>query len=107
MDPSLWSHANPAKSAVRVEQKETERAMLAFLRASASNQGRSRQQVMAFIDDLRRRMNEEDDEKRISPNQARNLLKPIKLALELNEVSLPWRKMMRMIPPDRRSNPTS
>jgi hypothetical protein len=50
--------------------------------------------VCAFIDDLKRRMEETDRDKRITSGQAKNLLKPLRLGLELNEVPLPWKKML-------------
>ena len=98
MDPALWSHGNPTRLAAEAERIETERAMLAFIRAGAKDPGKVRQQVLSFIDYLRRRMNDKDASKRITSAQARNLLKPIKLALEMNEVALPWKKFLRVIP---------
>lgn len=103
MDPEFWSHANPTQSVVDREKRETERAMLAFIFDAGKDPKKARNQVLAFIDDLKRRMNEKDSNNRITPATAKNLLKPIKLALELNEVALPWKKFQRVIPPGSRS----
>lgn len=103
MNPALWSHHNPTAEMVKVERRETDRAMLAFLQESRKDPAKARQQVMAFIDDLKRRTEDSDRSKRITSGQARNLIKPIRLGLELNEVALPWKKMIRLIPPTVRS----
>ena len=103
MDPKLWSHGNPSQAVVATERKETERAMRAFISASTKDVARAKREVLAFIDALKARMTSEDRSRRITSGQARNLLKPVKLALELNEISLPWKKLMRLVPPDARS----
>ena len=66
MDLALWSNKNPTKAAAEAEGRETERAMVAFIRASTKDPAKARQQVLSFIDDLKRRMNEKDSSKRIT-----------------------------------------
>lgn len=50
-----------------------------------------------------RALNEKVAKKEIGPTEARRRITPIKLALDLNEVSLPWRKIMRLLPAEKRS----
>lgn len=103
MDPKLHKHKPGPSYVVEAERRETNRAMIAMIQAGIADSKKLKIQVIAFTYELRKRMDSEDGAKRIKPGQARNLLKPIKLALDMNEVVLPWKKMMRLIPSENRS----
>jgi hypothetical protein len=55
--------------------------------------------VLRFI----RMLNERVAKGELGPAEVRRRLTPIKLALEMNEVAIPWKKMMRLLPAEKRS----
>ena len=100
VDPRLMCHRRGVnKMVVPRERLEIERGMRVFVERSVAEPGFALSLVLRFVEAQKRRV----AEGLVSPATVRNCLKPIKLALELNDVTLPWKKVMRLIPSCGRS----
>lgn len=99
VNPKLMHHAKgPNPLEVRLERGEIERGMKAFIQRSMSDPKFARALVVKFVEMERGRV----DSKEIGANHLRNSLKPIRLALELNEVPVSWKNIMRLVPKAQR-----
>ena len=100
VDPKLMCHRRGVnKMVVPRERLEIERGMRVFVEKSIADPSFALNLIIRFVEAEKKRI----AEGLISPATVRNALKPIKLALELNDVSLPWKKVMRLIPSCGRS----
>lgn len=85
VDPKLMHHKTGPGFAVEKERAEIRKGMENFIRNAISDPRGAKAMVLKFISAERQRI----DRKEIGPDHLVCSLKPIKLALDLNEVALP------------------
>ena len=93
VDPKLMHHKTGPGFAVERERGEIRKGMEGFIRDASRNPKAAKATVLRFISSQKQRI----DKKEIGPEHLKGCLKPVKLALDLNEVALPWKNMMRLV----------
>ncbi len=69
-----------------------------FVKRAKQKKGFAEGKILDFIRKQRGRA----ENKQISGSHLRNMLKPVRLLLEMNDIALNWRKIMKFAPPTRR-----
>ena len=102
VDPKLMHHMSGVnKMVIPRERAEIRRGMERFIDDSFKDPARTKNLVIRFVQKELGRV----DRKELSPATLRMELKPIKLALDMNEVAIPegsWKKISRLIPASSR-----
>ncbi|HEV2137469.1 MAG TPA: hypothetical protein VGR53_01360 [Nitrososphaerales archaeon] len=95
VNPKLMHHTKgPNSLAVKLEREEIERGMKVFIKRSQEDPKFARSVIVRFLERERGRI----DRKEVTPNHLRNCFKPIRLALEMNDIPMSWKNIMRMLP---------
>jgi hypothetical protein len=96
VDPKRTHHKPGPQLAMKRQREAMEAGMVAFIQSSKDNPGQTKLQILRFI----RAMNASVQKGETGATELRRRLTPIKLALEINEVPLAWKKIMRLLPPE-------
>jgi hypothetical protein len=93
IDPAAVRH-KPGPSAVKaLERQATREGMVRMVRELRSDPQAARTLVVQFI----RKVNERIDAGEVADSWLESILKPVRLAFELNEILIPWKKYARLI----------
>lgn len=98
-DPKKIHHTRGPDYLANQTRAETTNGMYKLIQASVNDPTKAKVDVLRFI----RMLNEKVAKGELGPAEVRRRLTPIKLALEMNEVAIPWKKMMRLLPAEKRS----
>ncbi|MDE2040534.1 MAG: hypothetical protein KGO96_13145 [Elusimicrobia bacterium] len=93
VDPSRIHHGPGNSVATKITREETERGMRAMLERLRGHDEEARVLALSFV----RSHNARIDAKEIGTEEVKQRLKPIRLAFELNEILVPWKKVMRIL----------
>ncbi len=99
MDPKMYKRKPGPSHSVEAVRKETQRAMKSMIETAIADPKKLKSQIISYIASEKKRV----DAGEIKPGQLKGTLKPIKLALDINEVPLTWKNIGRLFPADRRS----
>lgn len=100
LDPKMMLRRSGPNFALEKERREIKKGMERFIRDASADPKAAKAMVLKFITAQKERMNR----KEIGPEHLKGCLKPVKLALDLNEVALPWKNMMRLVGNGKRSS---
>ncbi|MDG7043451.1 MAG: hypothetical protein JRM98_04970, partial [Nitrososphaerota archaeon] len=93
VDPRLIHHKPGPGFAIREENEEIERGMRRFIDDARSEPEKVRTLVLGFITDMNTRI----DAGEISHDSVKSMLKPFRLALDLNDIPFSWKNPLRLI----------
>jgi hypothetical protein len=101
VDPRLMHHKSGVnRMVIPREREELQRGMREFILKAQGDSQWAKGKVISFI----RLQKERLDRKEVGPWHVKNTLKPIKLALEQNDVELSWKKIAHLIPSGQRKS---
>lgn len=92
-DPKKVHHRPGPSLAYEGTRAEIERAMRQMLLDLRGDEAKARRLSLAFI----RKYNERIRNKEVGTEELRAILKPIRLAFDMNEILVPWKKYSRLI----------
>ena len=98
-DPKKIHHRAGPDHHAKQTREETVSGMYKMIKAAVKDPAKTKLEVLRFI----RMLNERVVNKELGPSEVRKRVTPIKLALDLAEVPLSWKKIMRLLPKERRS----
>ena len=93
VDPSRIHHSPGNPIASESTRREIERGMREMICRLKGDQALAKSLVLGFI----RAQNARVDRKEIGSGEVRAVLKPIRLAFDMNEILVPWKKYSRLI----------
>ena len=93
VDSKLIHHRPGPGFAIKEENEEIERGMRRFIDDARSEPEKVRTLVLGFITDMNRRI----DAGEISHDSVKSVLKPFRLALDLNDIPFSWKNPLRLI----------
>ncbi|MDG6910525.1 MAG: hypothetical protein JRN08_09170 [Nitrososphaerota archaeon] len=93
VDPAKIRHRSGNSIAAVETRQEVEAGMKRMLRALMGDEQLAKPLVLSFI----RKQNERVDAREIGSDEVRARLKPIRLAFDMNEIMVPWKKYSRLI----------
>ncbi|MDG7041133.1 MAG: hypothetical protein JRN66_07760, partial [Nitrososphaerota archaeon] len=93
VNPHLIHHKPGPGFAIREENEEIERGMRRFIDDARSEPEKVRTLVLGFITDMNTRI----DAGEISHDSVKSMLKPFRLALDLNDIPFSWKNPLRLI----------
>jgi hypothetical protein len=93
VDPAVIRHRPGPWAAKALERQATKEGMVRMIRELRNDPQKARTLVVQFI----RKINERIDAGEVADSWLESVLKPIRLALDLNEVLVPWKKYTRLI----------
>jgi len=93
IDPTAIRHKPGPWAAKALERQATKEAMVHMIRELRNDPQRARTLVVQFI----RKINERIDAGEVADSWLESVLKPVRLAFDLNEILVPWKKYTRLI----------
>ena len=93
VNPKRIHHRPGPDFAAEITSSEVEAGIRRMVEALRRDNAMARRLVLSFI----RKQNERIEAGRVATSEVKNLLKPIRLAMEMNEILVPWKKYSRLV----------